>query len=125
MVISCVAVNCTNRQGKVDKLRFPIHNPRRLAKWERAVRRENWVPNKYSFLCSKHFAPDCFLLRCDDQHRQLKASAVPTVFDFTPKDRSTGGHLRKKVLSTKQKTRLLLVLGRHDEVECGRFFVSF
>ncbi|KAL4608348.1 THAP domain-containing protein 4 [Arapaima gigas] len=106
MVISCAAVNCTNRQGKVDKTevsfhRFPIHNPRRLAKWQRAVRRENWAPNKYSFLCSTHFTADCFLLRCEDQHRQLKASAVPTIFDFTPKDRSTGGHVRKKVLSMK------------------------
>ncbi|KAJ8389629.1 hypothetical protein AAFF_G00118660 [Aldrovandia affinis] len=104
MVISCAAVNCTNRQGKVDKAeisfhRFPMNNAGRLAKWEQAVRRENWMPNRYSFLCSRHFAPDCFKLRHKDQQRQLKDSAVPTIFDFTRKDRVSGGNLRKKLVS--------------------------
>ncbi|XP_069053782.1 peroxynitrite isomerase THAP4-like [Lepisosteus oculatus] len=104
MVISCAAVNCTNRQGKVDKTeisfhRFPINNARRLARWRRAVRREGWVPNKYSFLCSKHFSPDCFQQRYDDQHRQLKDTAVPSIFDFTPPARGAAGNVRKKVLS--------------------------
>ncbi|XP_066565220.1 peroxynitrite isomerase THAP4 isoform X2 [Amia ocellicauda] len=105
MVISCAAVNCTNRQGKVDKTeisfhRFPINNARRLAKWKRAVRRESWTPNKYSFLCSKHFSQDCFQRRYEDQHRQLKATAVPSIFDFSHKAKSTAGNVRKKVLST-------------------------
>ncbi|KAG9343567.1 hypothetical protein JZ751_013736 [Albula glossodonta] len=104
MVISCAAVNCTNRQGKVDKAeisfhRFPINNAGRLAKWKQAVRRANWMPNKYSFLCSKHFAPDCFHLRHEDQQRQLKDSAVPSIFDFTLKDRVSRGSVRKKLLS--------------------------
>ncbi|XP_048845687.1 THAP domain-containing protein 4 isoform X1 [Brienomyrus brachyistius] len=107
MVISCAAVNCTNRQGKVDKTevsfhRFPIKNASRLAKWKRAVRRENWMPNKYSFLCSQHFTPDSFLPGCEDQHRQLKAGAVPSIFDFSPVDKGTRGSLRKKMLSAQE-----------------------
>ncbi|RXN01414.1 hypothetical protein EOD39_6909 [Acipenser ruthenus] len=103
MVISCAAVNCTNRQGKVDKSiisfhRFPIKNARRLELWKQAVRRERWTPNKYSFLCSKHFTPDSFQERYEDQHRQLKGNAVPSIFDFTDKTRNSNSMVRRKVL---------------------------
>ncbi|XP_048845688.1 THAP domain-containing protein 4 isoform X2 [Brienomyrus brachyistius] len=76
MVISCAAVNCTNRQGKVDKTEVSFH--------------------------SQHFTPDSFLPGCEDQHRQLKAGAVPSIFDFSPVDKGTRGSLRKKMLSAQE-----------------------
>ncbi|KAG2462344.1 THAP4 protein, partial [Polypterus senegalus] len=76
-----------------------MKNAERLTKWKEAVRRESWTPNKYSFLCSNHFTPDCFESRHDDQHRQLKATAVPTIFDFSEKIRSSNPMVRRKVVS--------------------------
>ncbi|XP_006005316.1 THAP domain-containing protein 4 isoform X1 [Latimeria chalumnae] len=88
MVICCAALNCTNRQGKVDKSavsfhRFPLNDSKRLIQWLKAVQRENWTPSKYSFLCSEHFTKDCFAKRQEDQHRLLKPTAVPSIFYFT------------------------------------------
>ena len=48
---SCVAVGCTTKPGQgVTMHRFPADSNRR-AIWTAKVRRENWEPNKNSYLC--------------------------------------------------------------------------
>ena len=58
MVTSCIAIGCTNhvKAGSgISFHRFPLSRPELLHKWVRAVRRENWTPNKHSYICSDHF----------------------------------------------------------------------
>nr|CAD7264455.1 unnamed protein product [Timema shepardi] len=50
--------------------------------WLTNIHRENFVPNKYTTLCSKHFTEDSFDTEKFGGH-WLKQNAVPTVFDFS------------------------------------------
>ena len=53
MVKNCCAVGCSNRYYKDCGLtfyRFPD-----CSKWIAAIKRENWKPNEYSWVCSAHF----------------------------------------------------------------------
>ncbi|CAG2057249.1 unnamed protein product [Timema podura] len=50
--------------------------------WLTNIQRENFVPNKYTTLCSKHFTEDSFDTEKFGGH-WLKQNAVPTVFDFS------------------------------------------
>lgn len=64
--------------------RFPLSKPDLLRKWVDAVKRQNWMPTIYSFLCSQHFRACDYKfkkgsLKSDIRHR-LKADAVPTQF---------------------------------------------
>ena len=57
MVKNCSAVGCTNMYKKgngISFYRFPT-NVERKRKWIAAVRWENWMPTKYSWICSQHF----------------------------------------------------------------------
>ncbi|XP_037705979.1 peroxynitrite isomerase THAP4 isoform X1 [Choloepus didactylus] len=103
MVICCAAVNCSNRQGKGEKRavsfhRFPLKDSKRLIQWLKAVQRDNWIPTKYSFLCSEHFTKDSFSKRLEDQHRLLKPTAVPSIFHLAEKKRGAAsrGHTRRR-----------------------------
>ncbi|XP_053882479.1 THAP domain-containing protein 2 isoform X1 [Malaclemys terrapin pileata] len=58
---------------------FPL-DPKRRKEWIRLVKRNNFVPGKHTFLCSKHFESSCFDLT--GQTRRLRVDAVPTIFDF-------------------------------------------
>jgi len=60
--------------------RFPIKNRALLAKWLHSSRRDNWKPTENSYICSRHFAGNCFR-RYAGQTR-LTEDAVPTLFDF-------------------------------------------
>ena len=51
-----------------------------MHKWVRAVRRENWTPNKYSFICSKHFHSSCFIVKPGLEGRRLHPEAIPSIF---------------------------------------------
>ncbi|NWH80557.1 THAP4 protein, partial [Piaya cayana] len=98
MVISCAAANCSNRQGKasggaVSFHRFPLKDSKRLIQWLKAVKRDNWKPTKYSFLCSEHFTKDSFSKRLEDQHRLLKPTAVPTIFQLAEEKRDDLGYV--------------------------------
>ncbi|XP_039617863.1 THAP domain-containing protein 2-like isoform X3 [Polypterus senegalus] len=57
--------------------RFPV-DPKRKEIWIQNVRRENFIPGRYHFLCSKHFKPACFDLT--GQTKRLRGDAVPTIF---------------------------------------------
>uniref|UniRef100_A0A8B9VT78 THAP domain containing 4 n=1 Tax=Anas zonorhyncha TaxID=75864 RepID=A0A8B9VT78_9AVES len=101
MVICCAAANCSNRQGKAHRgavsfHRFPLKDSKRLIQWLKAVQRDNWTPTKYSFLCSEHFTKDSFSKRLEDQHRLLKPTAVPTIFQLAEKKRDNLEYVRSK-----------------------------
>ncbi|GFO49766.1 THAP domain-containing protein 1 [Plakobranchus ocellatus] len=63
----CAAIGCTNSDDKNKTLSlgltfhaFPIKRPLALKAWEHAVKRKDFKPTKYSFLCSEHFKEDDF-----------------------------------------------------------------
>ncbi|XP_026745920.1 THAP domain-containing protein 1-like isoform X2 [Trichoplusia ni] len=58
--------------------RFPSA-PERKTKWIEATGRgDNWFPQTYSVICSRHFTEDNFLAIKD--RRRLMDSAVPTIY---------------------------------------------
>ena len=65
-----------------------MRNTELLKKWIIAVRRKTWKPTNASFLCSKHFTPECFydspsqFVQVNGQRRKLKPNSVPSLFDF-------------------------------------------
>ncbi|XP_053163027.1 peroxynitrite isomerase THAP4 isoform X2 [Hemicordylus capensis] len=88
-----------------DETRFPLKDSKRLIQWLKAVQRDNWTPTKYSFLCSEHFTKDSFSKRLEDQHRLLKPTAVPTIFQLSEKRGESKNYVkrRRKVASQSQQ----------------------
>ncbi|KAM9171133.1 THAP domain-containing protein 2 [Pangshura tecta] len=99
MPTSCAAAGCAavyNKSVNVSFHRFPL-DPKRRKEWIRLVKRNNFVPGKHTFLCSKHFESSCFDLT--GQTRRLRMDAVPTIFDFPD-------HLKlRKSMSRNLKTK--------------------
>ncbi|XP_053929955.1 peroxynitrite isomerase THAP4 isoform X5 [Cuculus canorus] len=75
---------------------FPLKDSKRLIQWLKAVKRDNWTPTKYSFLCSEHFTKDSFSKRLEDQHRLLKPTAVPTIFQLAEEKHDDLGYVGHK-----------------------------
>ncbi|XP_050791845.1 THAP domain-containing protein 2 isoform X1 [Gopherus flavomarginatus] len=69
----------SGRFSAPEEAGFPL-DPKRRKEWIRLVKRNNFVPGKHTFLCSKHFESSCFDLT--GQTRRLRMDAVPTIFDF-------------------------------------------
>ncbi|XP_068228839.1 uncharacterized protein [Palaemon carinicauda] len=100
----CSAYGCSNRsdnQPVVDKTdsshkrtyhKFPS-DPGRQRQWLVNVRRHDFVPTRYSTLCSDHFEEWCFD-RTGNIVR-LRRTAVPTLFAFSAKYRNQ----RKRTIS--------------------------
>lgn len=88
MVRHCIAVGCVNRSNKVECKglswhSLPLNDSKRLKKWLINIRRTNTPKTKSSFLCSDHFAPECFQKSPGGVRGRLKVDAVPTLFSFT------------------------------------------
>ncbi|XP_049779106.1 THAP domain-containing protein 1-like [Schistocerca cancellata] len=84
MVKSCAAMNCTNKFEKGTNItfhRFPFSKPQLFQKWLHAVRRQDFRPTEYHFICSDHFEESCFLANYVNR-RKLKDDAVPSIFRF-------------------------------------------
>ncbi|GLH07487.1 Uncharacterized protein GBIM_12972 [Gryllus bimaculatus] len=84
MVISCAAYNCTSRQEKGSGISFHgfPRDPELRKRWIIATKRKDFVPSKYTRLCSKHFEESAFQLRPNASYPLLNRDAVPSVFDF-------------------------------------------
>ena len=84
MVKSCAAYGCTNRFSKDNTIsfhKFPLSNPELCKRWVIATKRKNFLPTKYSFICSEHFlSTDYANSDCHKPH--LKEEAVPSIFNF-------------------------------------------
>uniref|UniRef100_A0A4X2JZC2 THAP-type domain-containing protein n=1 Tax=Vombatus ursinus TaxID=29139 RepID=A0A4X2JZC2_VOMUR len=82
MPTTCAAAGCPaiyDKHVNISFHRFPLE-PKRRREWIRLLQRDNFVPGKHAFLCSRHFEASCFDLT--GQTRRLRADAVPTLFDF-------------------------------------------
>lgn len=53
--------------------------------WIKAIRRENWNPSSFSYICSKHFVESDYQIRPGADRKLLKHDAVPSVFPAFPK----------------------------------------
>ncbi|XP_072387136.1 THAP domain-containing protein 2-like [Diabrotica undecimpunctata] len=84
MVLSCSALNCTQRQKTGTDISFHgfPKDSSLQKKWIIAIRRENFKPTKSSKICSKHFTADSFITSGWSSKKQLKKDAVPSIFDF-------------------------------------------
>ncbi|XP_046387681.1 uncharacterized protein LOC124157189 isoform X1 [Ischnura elegans] len=116
MVMSCCAVNCKQYYLKGSRVTFhcfPLNEERRK-KWLKNVRRKNFVPGKYTKICSKHFEESCFDREKFGGH-WLKATAVPTIFDHEPYYSANGEIYKPKVA----KAKVSAVNGRQKSVPDG------
>lgn len=70
---------CKNRSGTpgISFHRLPLNKPQLLKEWIRKIRRENILLNKYSRVCSAHFAGG----------KKSSVNDIPTIFAWTPPTR--------------------------------------
>ena len=104
MVNKCSAYGCTSgykshtTDDSISFHAFPLNNKDILDKWMRANPRKDFIPTKYSRMCSLHFKSSDFVQHSTDSNstrrrdkcagqlgdqlvrRFLKADAVPSVF---------------------------------------------
>lgn len=76
-----------------------MNNPDVLKQWLKEVRIKNFIPTKYSFLCSEHFIATDYQIRPGATVKLLNNNAVLSVFNGFP------NHLLKPL---PVKRRLLL-----------------
>ncbi|KAE9523184.1 hypothetical protein AGLY_016417 [Aphis glycines] len=103
MVISCSSYDCTNRRQKGSSIQFhqfPLNRPNILKKWVHAMKRKNFTPTKYSYLCSEHFGPNDYQIRPGADIKLLLEYAVPSIFKGFPT------HLQKKKNCRRQLVRI-------------------
>lgn len=96
-MVHCVAYGCSNQTGSGRSFfRFPDKEtrPQLHAKWLSRVNRAEFVPSKYSSLCSDHFEKSCYVKDPDllvswgiKVKLRLKSDALPTIFNFSPNRR--------------------------------------
>lgn len=90
-MVSCAAC-CQTKNAKTREIGVSFHrfpkDPERRKIWTAFVKKKDWEPSTSAFLCSLHFAADCFD-RTSLCNIRLKELAVPTVSILRPKyDRS-------------------------------------
>ncbi|XP_065662960.1 THAP domain-containing protein 1-like [Hydra vulgaris] len=95
MVNSYAAYGCSSRFVKGGTKffhKFPIKNSELCKRWIVALKRENFIPTKYTCICSDHFLESDYnyciqdknILSVDHHYKPiLKLKAVPSVFVFS------------------------------------------
>ena len=92
MVNSCTAYGCSSRYvkgGSKSFHKFPSKNLELCKRWIVALKREIFIPTKYTCICSDHFLEAiynyCIPDKNVDHHYKpiLKLNAVPSVFVFS------------------------------------------
>ncbi|XP_046862463.1 LOW QUALITY PROTEIN: THAP domain-containing protein 5-like, partial [Xenia sp. Carnegie-2017] len=94
-MVNCCVPGCTNYSSKSKSSGVSFHlipkDPSRQKAWIARIRRENLPPLSNCYVCSEHFAPDCFksdlrqkLTPWQPLKRRLKRDAVPSIFSFGP-----------------------------------------
>ena len=61
--------------------RFPANEDLRM-KWVPAMKRDKWIPLKYSYICSEHFNIANYIVPPGQAYTKLRKSAVPSKFNF-------------------------------------------
>ncbi|XP_046841944.1 THAP domain-containing protein 5-like [Xenia sp. Carnegie-2017] len=97
------------------------------------IRRENLPPLQYCYVCSEHFAPDCFesdlrqkLTPWQPLKRRLKRDAVQSIFSFGPepsKKRLSSEHRTEKRQADQDKEELSNILEQCSSTSTNVFSV--
>lgn len=89
----CSAFGCTNNSLKesckekgISFHSFPLHDPERLQKWLINLRRKDFVPGAYSYVCSEHFREEDYFRQMFTKTRLLKKTAIPMKFSERTKE---------------------------------------
>ncbi|KAH8263552.1 hypothetical protein KR044_010511 [Drosophila immigrans] len=81
MPAHCAVVNCSDKyvhSGSISFHRFPFKRKDLLQKWKEFTQRSGqWMPSKWSAVCSRHFVDADF--SCSNNRKTLKKNAVPSV----------------------------------------------
>ena len=117
MVKNCCAVGCSNvyRKGSGVKFyRFPS-DPERKAKWIAAVRRENWTPTEYTWICSQHFVTG------EKSNNPLAPNYVPSLFEYvdSPVKRRLEGGMDKFHRRQAMKKRRTIIVEERSVAVCS------
>ena len=99
------SANRVNKPPGKSFHRFPLNKPELLHKWVRAIPRDDWTPNKYSYLCSDHFHPSCYLDTPGRVGHFLHPNSIPTTL-------SKIGRLLPTRLQEKEVSKKVLWLDR-------------
>ena len=88
MTRHCISYGCVNRSDKPECTELswhslPMKNKKLLRLWLKNMRRENTPVTKNSYLCSFHFAKECFHKAIGGTRVYLKPGSVPTIFNFS------------------------------------------
>ena len=77
----CSAFNCSRKFNKEENIRFhsfPIKNDELLRRWLIAMRQEDFISTKHSWIRGDHFiSTDYYPFSC-----YLLKTSVPSIFDF-------------------------------------------
>ena len=141
MVNKCSAYGCTSgyKSHKTDDSisfhAFPFHKKETLDKWMRANPRKDFVPTKYSRMCSLHFKSSEFVEHSTDSNstrrresrdkcggelsdrlvrRFLKADAVPSIFPNAAKYLSTTSSAPRSTVNATSTSRNQQDAERYD-----------
>nr|NP_001286078.1 uncharacterized protein Dmel_CG10431, isoform B [Drosophila melanogaster]NP_609924.2 uncharacterized protein Dmel_CG10431, isoform A [Drosophila melanogaster]AAF53730.3 uncharacterized protein Dmel_CG10431, isoform A [Drosophila melanogaster]AHN54592.1 uncharacterized protein Dmel_CG10431, isoform B [Drosophila melanogaster]AOQ09263.1 CG10431-RA [synthetic construct] len=95
MPAHCAVINCSHKYvhaGSISFHRFPFKRKDLLQKWKEFTQRSaQWMPSKWSALCSRHFGDEDF--NCSNNRKTLKKNAVPSI--RVSEDDSMSGHLEQ------------------------------
>ena len=113
-MVHCCVFGCTNYSSKssdkgISFHRIPKDQGLRKA-WIARIRRDNLPPLENCYVCSEHFAQECFdsslkekLLAGQKVKRRLKCDALPSLFSFGPQ-------LKQSRLASEKRAKQ-----RHDQ----------
>ena len=129
MVNKCSAYGCKSGYDSVGKENegvsfhsFPLNNPVLCGKWIKANPRRDFVPGKYSKMCSLHFLSTDFVAGVKDTNKtrikkrsesnkaarpksKLREDAVPSIFPNAPSYLSTPKQVRSTSKSSSSVRR--------------------
>jgi len=80
------------------------------------MRRANWLPNKNSTICSRHFTKESIQVRPGAAHPLLKSDAVPTIFDFGDPDKNNSKEIESPCEQTSTKAKAKLCCKRRKQL---------
>lgn len=89
--------------------RFPLKRPDILKMWVHAIKRKNFTPNNYSYLCSEHFHSDDYQIRPGSNIKLLKENAVPSIFNAFPKHLQKTKVVRRQLFRNQQLVNMIIL----------------
>ncbi|XP_055937816.1 THAP domain-containing protein 1-like [Argiope bruennichi] len=107
MPTHCAAFGCTNSSRKescknkgISFHKFPLTDKILLGRWLVNVRRADFQPTQYSYICSEHFTEEDFEYQPFTNRRGLKKGVIPTRFSY---NFHKSGHRKKQGISRKNQ----------------------